>query len=464
MHKTANLKKYQYNANVERIVKLNYDKTIDYLYELRKYGIKLGLENSQKLMDILGRPHETFRSIHITGTNGKGSTSAVIASILRENGFKVGLFISPHLVSFTERIRINNTPISEYDVISLIDYIRNVITKTDIKPTFFEFVTAIAFYYFASENIDWAIIEVGMGGRLDATNIIVPDVSIITNISLEHTEFLGRSIPEIAAEKAGIIKHDVPLVTAITQPEALRVIEDTAKTLDSQIHLYGKDFNSTISDMDISHVEFNYKGYREYHSLSLHLTGRHQVCNASLAIRACEVLMQKEIIIHENAIYNGLSKLNFDGRLEIVSQTPYMIIDSAHNPRASESLADTVRELFSNKRIILVIGIMGDKDIEGILKPLIQLSETVILTRPRGERAATPERLKESVTSLLSKEENNKNPLQNLITTNTVEEAINHAKTLWHEESIILVTGSFYTAGEAKEILGYTGVLSGLRE
>ena len=438
----------------------NYTETVDYLYSLQRHGIKLGLENPGKLMDILGRPEMSFRSIHIAGTNGKGSTSAIIASILREHGFRTGLFTSPHLVSFTERIRINNVPISESDVIRLASYVRNVIAGTDLKPTFFEVVTAMAFYYFAHEKVDWAVVEVGMGGRLDATNVLFPQASIITNISLEHTEFLGKNIPEIAFEKAGIIKPSVPLVTAVGQPDALKVIEDTVKKLDAEMHLYGKDFKGEITSMDKAMLSFNYSGYKDYNNLSLPLAGRHQLYNASLAIRTCEILMQKGLSINEDTIYNGITNLNFEGRLEQVSEMPPIILDGAHNPHAAETLAAAIKELFPDKKIILIAGVMKDKDTKGILKPLTDISETIILTMPKGERAAHPQRLKEAI---VAPQSYRPRP-ESIKITNTVEEAIGLARILWKQGDIILITGSFYTTGEAKEVLGQHGVLSQLRE
>ncbi|MBI4688585.1 MAG: bifunctional folylpolyglutamate synthase/dihydrofolate synthase [Nitrospirae bacterium] len=438
-----------------------YTESIDYLYSLQRHGIKLGLQNTLKLMDILGRPDKSFHSVHIAGTNGKGSTSAIIAGILKESGFKTGLFTSPHFVSFTERIRINGVPISEYDVISLTSYIRNAAADTEIKPTFFEVVTAMAFYYFMREKVDWVVVETGMGGRLDATNVLSPEVSVITNIGLDHTEFLGKSITEIASEKAGIIKTGAPVVTAAVQPEVLNIINEAANSRGASLHLYGRDFEGSLSEMDISHIKFNYKGYNNYDNLKLKLTGKHQVYNASLAVRVCEILMQRGIQISEDAIYNGLSKLHFEGRLETASQKPYIILDGAHNPKAAETLSASLKELCPGKEIILVTGIMKDKDMEGILKPLADISSTIILTRPHGERAAEPEMLMECVENL---QKDRSKPMPELIIKESVSDAVELSKALWHEKAIILITGSFYTTGEAKEALGYKGVFSKLRE
>jgi len=440
-------------------INLNYNDTVNYLYDLQRHGIKLGLENSRRLLGILGEPQKSFHSIHIAGTNGKGSTATIIASILQESNLRVGLFTSPHLVSFTERIRVDNREIAEHEIVELTDEIRNAMQNipSGLNPTFFEFVTAMAFYYFKQEKIDWAVIETGMGGRLDATNVLIPEVSIITNIGFDHKEFLGETISDIAFEKAGIIKPAVPVVTATTHPDALRVLEEISKNRGSELHIYGRDFESTLISMDEKHVTFNYVSANPSmsHTFSLPLLGKYQLYNVSLAIRACEILTKKGLYLSDKIINKGLLNLNLEGRLELSSQKPPIVIDGAHNPEAAQALADAIKEIFLNKKIILIIGIMKDKDIEGILKPMTQISDTVILTKPKGERAASPEKLKEGI----------KNSEKRIITTNTVAEAIELAKTLWKEGYLILVTGSFYTIGEAKEYLNHTtGVLSQLRE
>lgn len=447
-----------------------YNETENYLYGLQKHGIKLGLENSRGLMGILGEPQKSFRSVHIAGTNGKGSTASIIASILKETGFKVGLYTSPHLISFTERIKVNNSPVLESDVIRLVSFIRKAITNADINPTFFEFVTAMALYYFAHKKVDWAVVEVGMGGRLDATNILLPDVSVITNISLEHREFLGESLSAIAAEKAGIIKPSVPVVTATTHHEALKVLEGTARDRKSEIYVIDRDFKGTLSSMNEGHIAFDYTGInplsknrKEYRNLALRTSGRHQVLNASVALRTCEVIESKGLIISDEAIKNGLLNSDFSGRLEWSSRTPPILIDSAHNPEAAAALADTVKEIFLSKKIILIMGIMNDKDTEGILKPLMQICDVIILTKPKGERAASPEKLEEGIKSLEKKGSVNLRSTK-ILTTSTVAEAIELAKKICHKDQIVLITGSFYTTGEAKEILGQTGVFANLRE
>ena len=439
-----------------------YDTTVDYLYSLQKHGIKLGLANTGRLMDILGEPHNSFHSIHIAGTNGKGSTAAAAASILKESGFRTGLFTSPHLVSFTERIRINNQKISEADVIDLASIIRKSISGTDLNPTFFEFVTAMAFYYFAKQNVDWAVIETGMGGRLDATNVIQPDITVVTNISRDHCEFLGSSISDIAFEKAGIIKTGVPVVTASDNPEVLSQLSDAARNSDADLHIYSEDFGGTLLRMDDKKMSLDYFGYTDYRNLEIPVSGQYQLYNICTAIRVCELLRKKGFSISDISIKNGLRNLNLEGRLERVSESPPIFLDGAHNPDAAASLAASIRDIFPDKKIILVAGIMNDKDAGNILSPLVRAAETVILTRPEYERAASPAKLINLIKDIRERE-TTYSPIS-IESTETVAEAINLAKSRCGENNIIIVTGSFYTIGETKEVLGCTGVLSRLRE
>ncbi|MCJ7483100.1 MAG: Mur ligase family protein, partial [Thermodesulfovibrionales bacterium] len=233
--------------------------SIQYLYNLREHGIKFGLDNISRLVSELGNPHKLFRALHVGGTNGKGSTSAIAASILQAAGFNVGLFTSPHLISFTERIRINGAEITERDVVGLAEEVRDVASRIDdFSPTFFEVVTAMALLYFSRQKIDIAVMEVGMGGRLDATNIISPDVCVITQISYDHMEFLGKTLREIAQEKAGIIKKGIPVVTAHQEPEAMDVIKTKAKENDAELYTYESEFSSVPGREDTSGIHFDY--------------------------------------------------------------------------------------------------------------------------------------------------------------------------------------------------------------
>ena len=442
---------------------MSYSDTINYLYSLQKYGIKLGLDNTVKLLSCFNNPQASFKSVHIAGTNGKGSTSAMIASILQSAGFKVGLFTSPHLVSFTERIRVNNEEISESEVVSLADEIRDAVSQIkDFSPTFFEVVTAMGFLYFKRKNVDWAVIETGMGGRLDATNVLAPEVSVITSISYDHKDFLGETISAIAEEKAGIIKNRIPVVTSEQEPAVMDIIKKKADEKGSGLFIYGKDFSVTAKKEGINGSIFDYRGDMELEGLEIFLAGRHQILNAALAVKTSEVLIKKSALLASRlavgVIKSGIENMEWHGRLEFISDNPPILIDGAHNPSASSVLADSLRNNFLNtyRRIILIMGIMADKDIKGIMAPLLPLASEIIFTAPAYERAAQPERLAECASSL---------GFTNIHIARTVEDAIAISSALSPQLSaLIVITGSFYTIGEAKEALGAKGILSRLRE
>ncbi len=459
---------------------MSYSGAIDYLYGLQKYGIKLGLEKTRRLLSRIENPHKDFPSIHIAGTNGKGSVSAMTASILTSHGFKVGLFTSPHLVSFTERIRINNEQISESEVVGLTDEIREKLKGSDIIPTFFEFVTAMAFLYFSRNGVDWAVIETGMGGRLDATNVITPEVSVIARISYDHKDFLGETLSDIAKEKAGIIKRGVPVISAFQQKEAEDVLETTAKDQSAPFFVYNRNFSGVLKSSELNGIIFDYYDSElsihnsELRNLFLPLAGEHQLFNACLAIKAATVALKNNK--NSELIRDGLAATEWRGRLEIVNDDPMILIDGAHNPDAASALSDFIKRHLSDYRIILIMGVMSDKDITGILSPLLPLASGIIFTAPNYGRAASPQKLAEIALHM---------GFSSRIS-NSVKDAIETAKKCCGSEnrrigeiknnhfthspihpfthSIILITGSFYTIGEAMEILGEKPILAGLRE
>jgi dihydrofolate synthase/folylpolyglutamate synthase len=386
---------------------VKYDNAISFLYALQKHGIKLGLENTSRLLSLLGAPQEKFRSVHIAGTNGKGSTSAMIASMLRAAGFRVGLFTSPHLVSFTERIKVNGIEMKESDVVEYTDEIRGVVSNHfSHSPTFFEYVTAMAFLYFERREVEWAVIETGMGGRLDATNVISPSLTVITRIGFDHQEYLGHTLKGIAMEKAGIIKETIPVVSSSQDNEAMEVVEERAREMNSGIYVYGKDFTARIVASDLHGITFDYEGGKILPRLFVPLCGMHQVENASVAVRAIELLMGEDT--RQAAITKGLSSTEWPGRLELtqISTACDLLIDGAHNAPASLALAGAVERYYKPfyKKIVLILGVMADKDVEGIIKPLLPLATEVILTAPDYGRAAAPERLLKCALSLGFKE------------------------------------------------------------
>lgn len=427
---------------------MGYKEAVGYLYGLQRYGIKLGLSNTLSLMDILGNPHHSFRSIHIAGTNGKGSTAAMMASILQASGLKIGLYTSPHLVSFTERIRVNGRPISEERVAELALALNSKLsTLNPISPTFFEFTTAMAFQYFSEEDVDIAVVEVGMGGRLDATNVITPVVSIITNIGYDHQEFLGTTLPEIAREKTGIIKEGVPVIAADNLPEVIEVIEKRCKDMVSNLYIYGKDFRAErlrVQGSGVRVQRFDYSGIEKtFEDIETSLMGKHQVMNASLALATTEVI-SPEIKMDEATIRKGLKETRWEARLEVISRNPTILLDGAHNEEAAHALRKALEEIFApgHERIFLVIGMMKDKDIRGFLRVLVPLAWEVIVTAADYERAASPE--------ILALESERYNP--RVKTIGKVSDALDYAMSRANSQDLICITGSLYTVGEVKGI------------
>jgi dihydrofolate synthase/folylpolyglutamate synthase len=464
---------------------MSYSETIQYLYNLQKYGIKFGLDNIRKLTDAFDQPNTSYGSIHVGGTNGKGTTSALVASVLKHAGFSVGLFTSPHLVSFTERIMVNGEEIAEHEVMELAEGVRDVVVRSeDFSPTFFEVVVMIALLYFKRKRVDLAVFEVGMGGRFDATNIMTPLVSVITNINYDHKEFLGDTLKEIAWEKAGIIKPGVPVITSSQEREAMEVIQNSAREKNAQLYTFGEEFWSVLKKETISEICFDYhsKNSLNIHNITLPLAGAYQMRNAALAIKAVTIALDRlqfgmDHNQTESVIRNGLAASHWPGRLEMIQESPPIVIDGAHNPAAARALSDILQRIFLTRysRIILILGVMGDKDVRGIMEPLLPLASEVILTAPQYNRAAAPETLSRIAQSL---------GYPHVHIARTVMEAIDMAKKSAAGElrsgqlhpgydqpqedrdqgPLIVVTGSFYTVGEAKEVIGTTGILSRLRE
>ncbi|MBN2655343.1 MAG: bifunctional folylpolyglutamate synthase/dihydrofolate synthase [Nitrospirae bacterium] len=444
---------------------MNYNETISFLYGLQNHGIKLGLKRISKILDALGNPQYQFRSIHIAGTNGKGSTAAACDAILRSHGFSTGLFTSPHLVSFTERIRINCNEIEEPDVIRIADHIRKNIKELSEEhgdPTFFEFVTAMAFFHFAEKNIEWAVVETGMGGRLDATNILMPAASVITPISFDHQIFLGDTIEKIAAEKTGIIKENVPVVSGIQKKEVSFLLTKTAHEKKTRIFFCGSDFSPknlnighSASSFDYLDPEFSAEG------IQLNLAGAFQAQNISVAIKTVSLCLGKNAINPDKA-RSAISKLKWPGRIETISDNPPFILDAAHNPEAAETLAEYLKTSHGSRKIILILGMMADKDITQILKPLLPLSSRTIFTKPLTERAASSHQLNSAAMD---------QGYTNTCTTDNIKDAIDLAYRISAELSVngepaplIVATGSFYTIGEIKAALGAERILHDLTE
>ena len=412
-----------------------YESSLKYLYGLEKFGMVFGLGNVRRLLCAIGDPQGLFRTVHIAGTNGKGSVATMISCILKEAGFRVGKYTSPHLVSFTERITVDEREISEADVASLTAYIRE---RADAEGpgcfyTFFDFTTALAFEYFKRKKVDIAVVETGLGGRLDSTNVITPLASVITNVAFDHMGELGATLGKIATEKAGIIKKGVPVITGATG-RALGVIKEKADELASPFFVLGKDFVfEKTGDKRLS-----YSGIRKsFRDVAVNLNGDHQLANASLALCAVEVLSQEGFMVRERHVRGALGSVTWQGRLEMVRERPLVFLDGAHNVSGVRAIAQFLRSHYYDRRKVLVFGVMKDKQYRRMLEEMGRLVDMAILTRPVTDRALAPETMKGFT--------------PNTIVTKDTKSALREAGRLAGEKGLILVTGSFYTIGEAKQ-------------
>ncbi len=417
---------------------VSYQECLETMYRLRRFGIILGLDTIGKISEGLDDAHRKYKTVHVAGTNGKGSVSSALATILRLAGYKVGLYTSPHLVRFNERIQVNGEEISDKNVVRAYQAVRSV-HYGDREPTFFEFSTAMAFYEFAKQKVDWAVIETGMGGRMDATNIIMPEASVITNISLEHQSYLGKTIAQIAGEKAGIIKPETPVITGVKQKSAIEVIRQTAQEQSAPVYRFREDFR-VRRQKDGS---FDYFGIdHQWKNIRTSLSGAYQTDNAALVMAACEALNQRGAKLSEDVIREGLLTNRWPGRLEVVQTSPYVILDGAHNLDAVKNLAKFLSSAFSRKKITLVIGILDDKPYKAMLGHLLPLCSKVIITQAKIDRALAPEKLYDIVKAQVKKV----SMIPNVA--DAVQQAIDKAKA----DEVIVIAGSLYVVGEAKEM------------
>jgi dihydrofolate synthase/folylpolyglutamate synthase len=415
----------------------SYKSCLKTMYGFRRFGIKLGLATIKKILTGLDNPQLRYGCIHVAGTNGKGSVASSLASILYQSGYKTGLYTSPHLVRFNERIQINNRPISNKNVVAAYNAVRQV-HHGKREPTFFEFATAMALYEFGRQQVEWAVIETGMGGRLDATNVIQPELSIITNISLEHRDYLGDTLSQIATEKAGIIKRRKPVVTAIKQKDARKVVEQIAAQKNTVLYRLGRDFRIRRKQPGT----FSYYGLKNtWHDLQTALRGSHQADNAALVLAACELLSERKVQLKLANIKKGLRTNHWPGRLETVSENPLIMMDGAHNQAAARNLARFLSSNLAGSKITLVIGILDDKPYKVMLNSLLPLASRVVLTRAKINRALDPQKLQEVAAEYR---------IKSTIIPDVVR-AVKYAIDTSAPEDAICIAGSLYVVGEAKE-------------
>jgi dihydrofolate synthase/folylpolyglutamate synthase len=405
--------------------------------------MKPGLERVEWLLGAVGSPHEQFRVVHVGGTNGKGSTSCMIASVLREHDIRVGLYTSPHVVDFTERILIGSEPIRPERVVEFVDRLKPA--AEEMEATFFEIATALAALHFAEESVDIAVAEVGLGGRLDATNALDSVLSVITGIAVDHSEILGSDIAAIASEKAGIIRESGAVVTGAAG-DALDVIRGVAAARRAR-------FVSVLEDTPIDSISISSNGSAfdleydgtSYEALSVAMLGRHQVDNARVAVVALHELDTLGVFsLSEGLLRRGLCEACCMGRMQVIDQRPTIVADVAHNPDAAEALLSSLPDVFDYDRLIAVVGIMGDKDVRGFLSAFRDRADLVLLTRPAGERAADLETLRSVALEL---------DLPHRVVP-SAGAALKSALSDAREGDLVLVTGSHYTVGDVLTSLG----------
>lgn len=441
---------------------VNYEKATNFDYKK-----SLKLERMRSFSARLRDPHKGIKTIHVAGTKGKGSVSSFINSILMAAGRKAGLYTSPHLVSFRERIRINGEPISEENVTMLMDKMMphiEAMAKEEERPTYFEICTMMAFLYFKENNVDFMVLETGMGGRLDSTNIVDPLVSVITPISYDHLAQLGATIRKIASEKCGIIKNNSVVVSSPQNPEALEVIKQAVCEKAAKFYLTGRDSLGERLHSGLDGQVFNLMtGCGEYPHLEIRLLGDFQAENAATAVLAVEGLRHYDIFIDKNAVSSGLQNARWPGRFEILRRKPFVVVDGAQNRQSAFILKKTVEDALAYKRLFLILGIMRDKDIDGICMELGGIADRVITTRARSDRACPPEFLKDRITHVLIKGQLPSSPCgddgscpQSVIVTQSVSEALDKALAAAGADDAILVTGSLYVVGETMAALAIT--------
>lgn len=414
-----------------------YSDTLQKIYNLRGGMIDLRLDRMDRALGLFEHPERQFPSIHVAGTNGKGSTSAMLQRILSLAGYRTALYTSPHLVSFTERMRVGDNEIASDKVVELADEIEQRTAAVDLPLTFFEFVTVMAFVHFAREKIDLAVVEVGLGGRLDATNLVTPLVSVITTISKDHEAYLGSDVLSIAREKGGIIKSRVPVVGGRLLPEVTELIKGIADEHASRSYFLGADYEIFLQDEEL----FDYRGIKQHFlNLTLGLRGRHQRANAAVALAALE-LVSDHFPTSEHAVRKGLATVYWPGRFEVMLDRPTVILDGAHNGEGVKALVDELGDRAHGRKIKVLFAAMADKEWDLMVNTLVKIADEIVFTRVDMERSADPKQLAESV--------------HNRIPQRVITDSATALRTLFDEalpEDIIVIAGSLYLLGEIRPL------------
>jgi dihydrofolate synthase/folylpolyglutamate synthase len=432
---------------------MNYQEAWDFLDQLQFFKIKLGLDSMNQFLERLGNPHCDLQCIHVGGTNGKGSVGATLCSILTAADYKAGFYTSPHLTSVRERFRIGNNYISKEDFARLITKIHDVLDGSQI--TYFECTTTLALLWFAEQKVDCAILEVGMGGRLDATNVIMPLISLITNVSMDHEQYLGTTLAEVSTEKAGIIKQGTPVVSGVANDDSGKVIRRTCDERQAPLFLFEREFSGSFNPEDKSCWQYHGLAGEVLVDLPMALRGNYQVANASLALAALQLLRQQGWQVTEGQIRTGLEQTFWPGRLEFFrlnsdgyqvdqqSEGLNFLLDGAHNPAGVKALKHALRD-FSRNRLIMVWGAMSDKDLRVTLREIAPLADIIVFTRPESERSARTSQLKGSLPTTMH---------QKVVCKEAVPAALQQARILAGPRDLICIAGSLYLVGIARQML-----------
>lgn len=417
---------------------MNYEQTIGYIHSAYWTGTKTGLKRTQELLELLGHPEKKLCFVHVAGTNGKGSFCAMLSSILVEAGYKTGLYTSPYVNRFNERMAINNQPIPDEKLVELVEKIRPLVDSMEEKPSEFELITCVAMEYFCEEACEIVVLEVGMGGEWDSTNVIEqPELSVITAMAYDHMKYLGNTMTEIASAKAGIIKPGCPTLIYGENPEAEAVFRRVCKEKDS--HLFYSHPEKVTHDRDSIHGHtFCYPGYGELH---LPLIGPHQVHNAALVLQAVEILWERGWSIPKEAVRKGLSKVHWPARMELLHERPTILLDGGHNPQGAQAAATALKELFPGKRIRFLMGVMADKDVDAMVESLLPLAECFYTVTPNNPRSMPAKVLAEK--------------LRSLGVTATAYESLEAGVSAFvqeaGEEDVLCAVGSLYLAGDVRQ-------------
>ncbi|MFC1939058.1 bifunctional folylpolyglutamate synthase/dihydrofolate synthase [Chloroflexota bacterium] len=437
-----------------RLTGKRYQQALDYIYSFVDYereprprdAVHYDLRRMDELLARLGNPHLAARTVHIAGSKGKGSVAVMMASALTVSGYTTGLYTSPHLITFNERIRVDNKLISDEEVVTLLDKLRPEVEAVNEKAAYgllttFEVITALGFDYFEQKGVDFQVIEVGLGGRLDATNVVRSEVGVITSISFDHTEVLGNTLAEIAFEKAGIIKPGSVVVTSPQVDEVDRVIAETCLSCQAELIKVGRDVTWQSLGFDSERQSLRVKGRLGSYELSLPMLGQYQLENAATAVAALEVLAERGFHVSGDSIINGLAGVSWPGRLQVLSRNPLLVVDGAHSPDSARKLRQSLGQYFSFDRAILIIGASFDKDIAGIVSELVPLFDKVIVTRSTHPRAMAP-------SSIVAEFARHGVEAQE---TDDISVALPLALSLAGEKDVICVTGSLFVVAGAIE-------------